>query len=75
MLHWLVLCRFGAVDTPSPEFWPDEYLSRTSIAVHNEETLAWKAETGEEITDVESPNPVDWLRQHGSGILVGLRRP
>ncbi len=72
MLHWLVLCRFGKVEDPSPEFWPDGYLSRASIAVQNEEVLAWAVQTGEECSDAKPPNAVEWLLQHGSDILVGL---
>jgi len=72
MLHWLVLCRFGDVETPSPEFWPDEYLSRASVAVQNEEALTWAAQTGEECSDDKPPNAVEWLSQHGCDILTGL---
>ena len=72
MLHWLVLCRFGDVETPSPEFWPDEYLSRASIAVQNEEALTWAAQTGEQCSDDKPPNAVEWLLQHGHDILTGL---
>jgi hypothetical protein len=73
MLHWLVLCRFGDVEAPSPEFWPDEYLSRASVAVRDEKTLEWAAQTGEECSEEGPPNVVRWLTQHGGGILKGLR--
>lgn len=72
MLHWLVLCRFGDVETPSPEFWPNEYLSRASIAVQNEEALTWAPQTGEECSEDKPPNAVHWLSQHGGDILMGL---
>lgn len=74
MLHWLVLCRFGDDTAPSPDFWPDQYLARASVAVRDRNALAWTAETGEETPAEESPNAVEWLAQHGRGILTGLRR-
>ena len=74
MLHWLVLCRLGDIEAPSPEFWPNEYLSRASVAVRDEKTLAWAAQTGEECSEESPPNAVEWLSQHGTGILRGLRR-
>ena len=72
MLHWLVLCRFGDDTAPSPDFWPDQYLARASVAVRARNALAWTAETGEEISADEPPNVVEWLAQHGRGILTGL---
>lgn len=73
MLHWLVLCRFGDMQSPSPEFWPDEYLSSASVAVLNEEALTWAVETGEERSHHTTPCAVEWLRQYGHEIVNGLK--
>ena len=74
MLHWLVLCRFGDETAPSPDFWPDEYLSKASVTVRDRMALKWAAETGEDITADNPPDAVHWLSQHGRDILKGLRR-
>jgi hypothetical protein len=73
MLHWLVLCRFGEVETPTPDFWPDEFLSSASVAVQDEARLTWAAQTGEESSDDSTPNAVEWLTQHGEDILARFR--
>ncbi len=72
MLHWLVLCRFGEIAAPTPEFWPTEFLLKPSVKVAGRKTLAWEVQTGEEQPEGEPPNAVGWLRTHGGTILDGL---
>jgi hypothetical protein len=74
MLHWLVFCRFGEDDAPTPEFWPGGYLSKPSVTVKGRRSLMWQAQTGEDRPGGTSPSSVQWLTQHGGNILGGLRR-
>ena len=72
MLHWLVLCRFGEDTAPTPEFWPNAYLSRPSVKVGKSKSLVWEAQTGEDKPDDAMPDAVGWLSRHGAAILSGI---
>jgi hypothetical protein len=75
MLHWLVLCRFGDEAVATPDFWPIEYLSKPSVKVqmaHGQGRLIWESQTGEGAATTARPSVVEWLSQHGAGILNGI---
>ena len=74
MLHWLVFCRFGDVDAATAEFWPTDYLVKSSIRVSPRNALVWEQQTGEERAKGAPPSPVAWLDMHGAGVLAGLQR-
>lgn len=76
MLHWLVLCRFGKQPIAAPEFWPHEYLPKTSVRAQlilKQGILMWDCQTGEESSMGGDPDPVRWLCDHGANILNGMR--
>lgn len=73
MIHLLVLCRFGDDTAATPEFLPEQYLSRPSIKVRTKKRLVWAPQTGEQNHAGNTPDAVAWLRQYGGGILNGIK--
>jgi len=73
MLHWVILCRFGSVEKETPDLFPSSFLNSCSVRVRNGE-LQWKAQMGETQFKASSPNPVQWLGDHGQNLLKNLRQ-
>ncbi len=73
MLHWVILCRFGSVEKETPDLFPNSFLNSCSVRVRSGE-LQWKAQTGEHQSRTDSPNPVQWLGDHGQSLLTNLRQ-
>jgi len=74
MLHWLVLCRFGDMETPTASCFPLQYLWSASVEVDGRaNALRWAPQTGEVAQGAGLPDSVAWLKRFGGSVLAGLR--
>src|SRR5262249_27905046 len=72
MLHWVVLCRFAEPNQVAPACWPSGYLGRSCVSVGVDRRLQWSPQTGEMDGSPLAPNPVAWLKEHGTEVLRDL---
>ena len=62
MLHWMILCRFGPPEVPSPYFYPSRFLDTVTSLTANGSGMALQSEPGEEANSTQSLSPVEWLQ-------------
>ena len=65
MLHMMILCRFGEIQSPTPTAIPRQFLKNTaSVRAHDDGALAWDPEPGEPSSMAGAPDPAKWFDRH-----------
>lgn len=67
MLHFMLMCRFGDIQSPSPSYEPEGFLSGiSSISVTQNGSLTWDPQPGEPSSPVGSPSASQILQEYGT---------
>jgi hypothetical protein len=65
MLHWMLLCKFGVAQRPTPSFYPTGFLSQAiSLAVEGSDIVT-QAEPGEVTAPIQHLSSVEWFQSFG----------
>ena len=62
MLHWMLLCKFGALQNPTPSFYPTDFLSRAISLAVEETDIVTQAEPGEMTWPIRHLSSVEWFQ-------------
>lgn len=69
MLHWIVFCRFGAREDPTPVFFPDDYLFSVNSIEATPRGLRLNCEPGERPNPSQALDSVEWFTANRPGIF------
>ncbi len=61
MLHWIILCRFGAPEDPTPTFFPHDYLFKVISIKATATALRLNPEPGELANPEQPLGSVEWF--------------
>lgn len=71
MFHWMLLCKFGSDENPSPRVYPAQFLEKVNSLSATGSSISIAAEAGESLDRKQNINPVNWFRQHESLFVTG----
>lgn len=73
MFHWMLLCKFGSDENPSPRVYPQEFLKEVNSLSVVGSKIGISIEPGEDSNKAQKINPVEWFEQHESAFVSGGR--
>lgn len=62
MLHWMLLCKFGTPEYPTPSFYPSNFLGQVTSLIAEKTGIAIQAEPGELANSDQPLSPVNWFQ-------------
>jgi hypothetical protein len=69
MLHWMLLCKFGLIEAPSPKFYPAQYLDSVNSLHADESGVSIQIEPGEIHNASQDLSPINWFSQFESAFI------
>lgn len=66
MFHWMLLCKFGSDENPSPHVYPPQFLEKVNSLSVTGSYIGISVEPGESLDRTQEINPVNWFKQHES---------
>ncbi len=73
MFHWMLLCKFGSDENPSPKVYPPQFLEKVNSLSVVGSSISISIEPGEALDRDQKINPVDWFQQYESLFVKGGR--
>lgn len=66
MFHWMLLCKFGSDENPSPNVYPPQFLEKVNSLSVAGSNIGLSIEPGEALDRTQKINPVNWFQQFES---------
>ncbi|MBA7710246.1 hypothetical protein ES703_119184 [subsurface metagenome] len=66
MFHWMLLCKFGSDENPSPKVYPPQFLEKVNSLSVAGSSISISIEPGEALDRAQKINPVNWFQQYES---------
>lgn len=73
MFHWMILCKFGSDENPSPRVYPQEFLKKVNSLSVVGSSINISIEPEEAMNRTQQINPVRWFQQYESVFVSGGR--
>jgi hypothetical protein len=73
MFHWMLLCRFGSEENPSPRVYPPDFLKKVNSLSVVGSSISISTEPEEDLNRTQQINPVKWFQQYESAFVSGGR--
>ena len=73
MFHWMLLCKFGSEENPSPRVYPHEFLKKVNSLSAVGSRIGISIEPEEDRNRNQQIHPVRWFQQYESAFVSGGR--
>ena len=73
MFHWMLLCKFGSDENPSPRVYPQEFLKEVNSLSVVGSRISISIEPEEDLNNAQKIHPVEWFKQYESAFVSGGR--
>lgn len=65
MLHWMILCKFGRAESPTPDCYPGNFLAQTaSVGIDKNLAISLDLEEGETNNPQQPLDSVEWFKNY-----------
>jgi len=71
MFHWMLLCKFGSDENPSPRVYPQEFLKKVNSLSVVGSSISTSIELEEDLNRTQQTHPVKWFQQYESAFVSG----
>jgi len=73
MFHWMLLCKFGSEENPSPRVFPPQFLEKVNSLSVAGQSIGRSVELGETSDKTQRADPVKWFQEYESLFITGGR--